>query len=401
MISLADLEDAERRLRGVVRQHPCETSSSLSELVGRPILTKPEHLQRTGSFKIRGAYNRISRIAETNSASEVVAGSAGNHAQGVALAARLAGLAATIFMPQGASLPKLEATRHYGADVHPGGNSVEDSIAAALAYATATGAIYVPPFDDLMVIAGQGTIGLEIAREASDAEVIVVPVGGGGLISGIAAAIKLTMPSIRVVGVEAVGAAALVAALEQGAPVLLPSVRTMADGIAVKSVSPLTYEHCVAYVDEVVTVSEEEISQAMLVLLERAKWVVEPAGAAGFAALLANKISGNGPAVALLSGGNVDPMLLRRLIDHGLSAAGRYLRLRVILDDHPGSLARLTSSLAAQDLNVLAVDHHRSGAGAGLEEVEVLLTVETRDVAHHEAIVAKLRSEDFNVAPRN
>jgi threonine dehydratase len=401
MIALADLEDAERRLTGVLRQHPCETSSSLSELVGRPIFIKPEHLQRTGSFKIRGAYNRISRIAEAKSATEVVAGSAGNHAQGVALAARLAGLKATIFMPQGASLPKLEATRQYGAEVHAGGTSVEDSIAAALEYARATGAIYVPPFDDVMVIAGQGTIGLEIAREAPDAEVVVVPVGGGGLISGIAAAIKLTRPTIRVVGVEAVGAAALVAALESGAPVTLAAVRTMADGIAVKAVSPLTYEHCVAYVDEVVTVTEEEISQAMLVLLERSKWVVEPAGAAGFAALLAKKISGDGPAVALLSGGNVDPLLLRRLIDHGLSAAGRYLRLRVILDDHPGSLARLTASVAAQDLNVLDVDHHRSGAGAGLAEVEVLLTVETRDAAHHDAVVAQLRSEGFNVAPRN
>jgi threonine dehydratase len=174
----------------------------------------------------------------------------------------------------------------------------------------------------------------------------------------------------------------------------------MADGIAVRAVSALTYEHCVAYVDEVVTVSEEEISRAMLMLLERAKWVVEPAGAAAFAALLAGKIAGEGAAVAVLSGGNVDPLLLRRLIDHGLSAAGRYLRLRVILDDHPGSLAKLTASLAAQDLNVLDVDHHRSGAAAGLAEVEVLLTVETRDTAHHDAIVDQLQHEGFNVVPR-
>ena len=400
VITLADLYDAERRLEAVLRHHGVETSSSLSELVGRPILVKPEHLQRTGSFKIRGAYNRISRIAEAGTATEVVAGSAGNHAQGVALAARLAGLSAAIFMPQGASLPKLAATRSYGARVYTGGTSVEDSIAAALRYSSEHGAIYVPPFDDLMVIAGQGTIGLEIAREAPQAEVVVVPVGGGGLISGVAAALKLTRPDIAVVGVEAVGAGALVAALAAKGPVTLDAVRTMADGIAVRAVSPLTYEHCVAYVDEVVTVSEEEISQAMLVLLERAKWVVEPAGAAGFAALLAGKIAGKGPAVAILSGGNVDPLLLRRLIDHGLSAAGRYLRLRVILDDQPGSLARLTASLAAQGLNVLDVDHHRSGAAAGLAEVEVSFTVETRDSAHHDTIVAQLHDEGFSVASR-
>ena len=253
----------------------------------------------------------------------------------------------------------------------------------------------MPPFDDPLVIAGQGTLGLEIADEAERAEVVVVPVGGGGLISGVAAALKLSRPGIRVVGVEAAGATALLAAMEAGHPVLLESVHTMADGIAVRAVSDLTFEHCSAFVDEVVTVTEEEISHAVLVLLERSKWVVEPAGAVGLAALLAGKVSGNGVAVALLSGGNVDPLLLRGLIEHGLSAAGRYLMLRVVIDDRPGALAALTAALARFGLNVLDVDHHRSGAPVGIAEVEVFLTVETRDRAHHDSIVTKLRAEGF------
>jgi threonine dehydratase len=246
-----------------------------------------------------------------------------------------------------------------------------------------------------MVIAGEGTIGLELVEEVPEAEVVVVPVGGGGLIAGVATAIKALRPEIRIVGVEAAGAASLLAALAAGHPVTLPEMHTMADGIAVGAVSELTYAHAVAAVDEVVTVTEEEISRAILVLLERSKWVVEPAGAVGLAALLAGKIEGNGPAVALLSGGNVDPLLLRRLIEHGLSAAGRYLILRVVLDDRPGSLASLTEAIAALDLNVIEVEHHRSGALVAIAEVEVVMTVETRDVTHHDEIVADLCERGF------
>lgn len=395
MISLADLEAARSRLAGVLRIHPCESSSTLSELASRRIVVKPEHLQRTGSFKIRGAYNRIREISDRGTVSEVVAGSAGNHAQGVALAARLCGLDASIFMPIGASLPKLEATRHYGASVQLVGATVDDCITSARRYAEERNAIYVPPFDDPMVIAGQGTLGLEIADEVKGVEVVVVPVGGGGLISGVAAALKLSRPAVRIVGVEAAGATALLAAMEVGHPVLLESVQTMADGIAVRSISDLTFEHCTAFVDEVVTVSEEEISRAVLVLLERSKWVVEPAGAVALAALLAGKVSGDGVAVALLSGGNVDPLLLRGLIEHGLSAAGRYLMLQVVIDDRPGALATLTAALARYGLNVLDVDHHRSGAPVGIAEVEVFLTVETRDRAHHDSIIQRLRDDGF------
>jgi threonine dehydratase len=362
------------------------------------VVLKPEHLQRTGSYKIRGAYNLVSRIpARGGQGPGVVAGSAGNHAQGVALAASLTGLAATIFMPTNAPLPKVEATRSYGATVRLEGAGVYEAIAAAQEHARSTGATYVPPFDDPLIVAGQGTVGLEVGEEVDDASFVVVPTGGGGLISGVATALAHTRRDVRVVGVQAAGAAAMRAALDAGHCVCLDQVATMADGIAVRQVSDLTLAHVRAYVDDVVTVTEEEISQAVVLLLERAKAVVEPAGAVGVAALLAGKIPGTGTAVAVLSGGNVDPLLLIRLIDHGLSAAGRYLLLRIVLDDRPGSLARLTGAVAAMGLNVLSVEHHRSGVALPVEEVEVLMTVETRDPSHRDEVVRDLRQAGFRV----
>ncbi|MGH2684186.1 MAG: pyridoxal-phosphate dependent enzyme, partial [Actinomycetota bacterium] len=318
---------------------------------------------------------------------------AGNHAQGVALAAALCGQKATIFMPVDAALPKVEATRAYGADVRLVGAVVDDCLTAAVAAAEADGATFVPPFDHPLVIAGQGTIGLEIAEEAPDAEVVVVPIGGGGLVSGVAAALRARRPSVRVVGVEAEGAASMVASLAAAAPVALERVSTMADGIALKEPCELTLRHVAELVDEVVTVSEEEISRALLLLLERAKAVVEPAGAVALAALLAGKVDGDGPAVAVLSGGNVDPLLLIKLIEHGLSAAGRYLRLRIVLPDRPGSLAAVTAAVAGLGLNVLAVEHHRAGVHLAVDDVEVLFTVETRDPGHAQEIVDDLRSQ--------
>ena len=377
MIGLRDVQEAQARVAGVLRRTPVDRSDSLSRLAGRPVLLKPEHLQRTGSFKVRGAYNLIATLEPDV---PVVAASAGNHAQGVALAATLTGRRSTIFMPAQAPLPKVEATRAYGATVELVGAVVDDCFAAAEELAAATGAVYVPPFDHPLVIAGQGTIGLELAEEAADAEVVVVPFGGGGLLSGIATALAHTRQSMRVVGVEVE---------DRGA--------TMADGIAVKTPSPLTLSHIRAFVDDVVTVSEEEISRAVLLLLERAKAVVEPAGAVGLAALLAGKVRGTGPAVAVLSGGNVDPLLLIKLIDHGLSAAGRYLVLRIVLGDRPGALAGLTSAVAALGLNVLEVEHHRAGAAVGVDEVEVLLTVETRDPDHRDEVVGSLRGAGFQV----
>jgi threonine dehydratase len=394
VITLAEVEQARERVAGVIRRTPVDRSDSLTRLAGRPVAIKPEHLQRTGSFKIRGAYNFISRLDPDV---EVVAASAGNHAQGVALAARLTGRRSTIFMPANAPLPKLEATRAYGAAIVADGEAVDECITAAKRYAEATGATFVPPFDDPLVIAGQGTIGLEVAEECPEAEVVVVPVGGGGLVAGIAATLKLIRPSIKVVGVEPAGAACMRASLDAGGIVALDALATLADGTAVKSVSQLTLDHVRAHVDEVVIVSEEEISRALLLMLERCKAVVEPAGALAVAALLENKVAGGGEAVAVVSGGNVDPLLLIRLIEHGLSAAGRYLNLRIVVDDRPGALAALTAEVATMGLNVVQVEHHRAGTRLGLDEVEVMLTLETRDPDHREEVVGLLSSKGYRV----
>jgi threonine dehydratase len=395
VIQLADIRRARERVGPVLRPTPLEPSDTLGKLAGRPILLKPEYRQRTGSFKIRGAYNLIAQLAP---GVPVVAGSAGNHAQGVALAATLTGRRATIFMPLNAALPKVEATRAYGADVRLAGSVVDETIALAKAFAEAEGAVYVPPFDHPDVIAGQGTIGLEVAEEApDDLDVVVVPIGGGGLISGIATALAHTRAGVRVVGVEAAGAASTRASLDAGRVVTLDEVATMADGIALKSPCDLTLAHVRAYVDDVVTVTEEETSRALLLLLERAKAVVEPAGAVALAALLEGKVTGRGPAVALLSGGNVDPLLLIKLIDHGLTAAGRYLLLRIVLNDRPGTLAGLTSTVASLGLNVLSVEHHRVGVDLPVDKTEVLLTLETTDPDHRHEVVKSLQKAGYQV----
>ncbi len=402
LIGLADIEAARDRLAAakVLRPTPARRSDSLSALAGRRVILKPEYLQRTGSFKVRGAYNLISHLPP---GSEVVAASAGNHAQGVAFAATGAGMKATIFMPEGASLPKVEATRSYGALVRLEGKVVDDCFALAQLYAADTGAQYVPPFDHPLIMAGQGTVGLELLDEVPEAEVVVVPVGGGGLISGVSAALAQAgaarRAGIRVVGVEPAGAACVSASLAAGRAVTLDHIHTMADGIAVKSTSDLVLQHVTHYVDDVVTVDEEEIARAVLLLLERGKAVVEPAGAVGLAAILAGKVGGDGPAVAVLSGGNVDPLLLIKMIDHGLSAAGRYLVFRAVLDDRPGALAGLTATLASMGLNVLQVAHHRSGLELGIHEVDVQMTVETRGPEHRGAVVDALKDAGYRVEP--
>ena len=373
LISVEEIEDARRRLTGVIRPTPAIGADAIGKLVGRQLWLKPEQLQRAGSFKIRGAYNMISRLP---TGSSVVAASAGNHAQGVALAATLTGASATIFMPATAPLPKVEATRAYGAEIRFVDGVVDDCIGEARTFADEIGATWVPPFDDPLIIAGQGTIGLELIEEVPSVETVVVPVGGGGLISGIATA----MPGRRIIGVEVTDA-----------------TKTMADGIAVRRLSELTRAHVDALVDEVVVVTEEQISAAVVLLLERAKSVVEPAGAVGVAALVNGLVPGDGPVCAVLSGGNVDPLLLMKLIDHGLSAAGRYLVLRVRLPDRPGSLADLTAHVAAAGLNVLSVEHHRAGLDLDVNEVEVLLTLETRDPEHRLEVVGTLRHAGFKV----
>lgn len=394
LVGIDAIRDAERILRPILRATPAHVSDPLSHLAGRPVWVKPENLQRAGSFKIRGAYVAISRLPP---GVPVVAASAGNHAQGVALAASLTGHPATVFMPVGAPLPKVQATRGYGAEVLREGASIEECMMGARAFAAERGAVFVPPFDHPDVIAGQGTVGAEIAREAPDAEVVVVPVGGGGLVSGIAAALRALRPSVRIVGVEAEGADSVRRSLDAGHVVALDGTSTIADGIALRAPCALTLAHIRAQVDEVVTVSDEEISQAMLLLVERQKAVVEPAGAVALAALMAGRVAGQGPAVLVLSGGNVDPLLLARLIEHGMAAAGRFLSLRVVLTDRPGALAQLAVALADLALNVISVEHLRPGIRRALGEVEVLVTLETRDPDHRAEIAMFLRDRGFQV----
>ncbi|HEX6310238.1 MAG TPA: threonine ammonia-lyase [Acidimicrobiia bacterium] len=397
LTTLADIEAAVEPISRVARVTPVLRPVSLAALAGRPLALKCEHLQRTGSFKIRGASNCIANLEP---GTDVVTASAGNHAQGVALAATQRQLHSTVFMPETASLPKVQATRDYGADVVLEGASYEDAAAAAHAHADSTGARYVHAFDDPLVIAGQGTLGLELAEQAPEVATFVIPIGGGGLAGGVAAALKACRPECRVVGVEAAGAPDMQRSLAAGHPVTLERVDTIADGIAVKRVSALTLAHAQAFLDDVVTVDDEEISRALVLLLERAKAVVEPAGAAALAAVLADRVGGApGSAVAaVVSGGNVDPALLTRLVHHGLEAAGRHLFLRVVLEDRPGALHELLGVIARLGINVVEVDHHRTGISLPVGETEVGLAVETRDRTQQDVARRAIREAGFRVA---
>ncbi|MGB8651329.1 MAG: threonine ammonia-lyase [Mycobacteriales bacterium] len=399
LVTLSDIEAARALLRGVARTTPLEGSRALSEQVGGPVWFKCENLQRTGSFKIRGAYVRIARLTDEQRARGVVAASAGNHAQGVALAAALLGCTATVFMPVAAPLPKVQATKGYGAQVRLEGATVDDSLRAAAAFAEQTGAVLIHPFDHEDVIAGQGTVGLELLEQCPDLQTVVVCTGGGGLVSGIAAAVKAVRPGVEVVAVQASGAAAFAPSLAAGHPVPLSSMATMADGIAVGRPGDVTFRHVKALVDRVVSVDDDALARALLFSLERAKLVVEPAGAAGLAAVMEDPTAFRPPVAVLLSGGNIDPLLLSKVIRHGLVAAGRFLSLRVRIPDRPGELARLLGVLAASAANVLDVEHQRTGKYLHLDEVEVELQLETRGQDHSDAVVKGLTEASYPVFP--
>jgi len=396
--TLADIEAAREFLKDVAIETPMEGSRWLSDIAGGPVHLKCENLQRTGSFKIRGAYLRISRLSREERARGVVAASAGNHAQGVALAAALLDIKSTVFMPEGAPIPKEKATRGYGADVRFHGHSVDEALVAAKAFAEETGAVLIHPFDHADIVTGQGTCGLEILDQCPEAKTVLVSTGGGGFIAGIATAIKAKRPDVRVIGVQAGGAAAYVGSLAAGRPVALSSMSTMADGIAVGCPGDVPFEAVQRYVDDIVTVSEESLSRALLMLLERAKLVVEPAGAAAVAALLDSPERFETPAVAVLSGGNVDPLLLMKVIRHGLAAAGRYLFFRVRIPDLPGGLAKLLNELADVEANVLDVVHERTSANLSLNEVEVAVQVETRGSPHAQRVLDRLRECGYHVS---
>ena len=398
LVTVADVHAARRLLAGVVRTTPLEGSRPLSQAVGGPVSLKCENLQRTGSFKLRGAYVRMARLSEQERARGVVAASAGNHAQGVALAAQLLGLDSTVFMPESAPLPKVTATAAYGAHVRLHGATLTEALAAAYEHAEATGAVLIHPFDHPDVIAGQGTVGLEVLEQCPDVRTVVVCTGGGGLVAGVAAAVKGLRPDVEVVAAQAAGAAAFPGSLSAGHPVALERMATMADGIAVAAPGEHTFRHVRDLVDRVVTVEEESLSRALLLCLERAKLVVEPAGAAGVAAVMDAPTSFRPPVAVVLSGGNIDPLLLDKVIRHGLVAAGRYLSLRAAIPDRPGELARLLQVLARGGANVLDVSHQRVTSTLHLGEVEVALRVETRGPEHSAGLHDLLEREGFAVS---
>ncbi|HWB67701.1 MAG TPA: threonine ammonia-lyase [Mycobacteriales bacterium] len=394
-MTVGDVEAAAELLRDVVRRTPLEGSRPLAEMVGGPVWLKCENLQRAGSFKLRGAYVRIARLTKAERDRGVVAASAGNHAQGVALAASLLGSRATVFMPEGAPIPKVEATRGYGAEVRFAGLTIDQSLDAATGFAAEAGQVLIHPFDHPDVVAGQGTVGFEILDQLPDVRTVVVSTGGGGLLSGVALAVKARRPEVRVIGVQATGAASFAESLRAGHPVSLPAMATVADGIAVGCPGELTFDLVRRYVDDVVTVSDDALARALLLCLERAKLVVEPAGAAAVAALMEQPTAFQPPVVAVLSGGNIDPVLLLRVLRHGMIAAGRYLSFQLRIPDRPGELARLLQELAASGANVLDVEHLRTGPQLHLDEVEVQLQLETRGPAHREAVLGRLRAAGY------
>ncbi|HVT22190.1 MAG TPA: threonine ammonia-lyase [Mycobacteriales bacterium] len=394
-VELADIRAAADVLEGVIRRTPVELSRSLGRRVGGDVWLKCENLQRTGSFKIRGAYVRIARLSAAERRAGVVAASAGNHAQGVALAAEMLDTPAVVFMPEGAPIPKVQATRDYGAQVRFAGATVDDALDAATTYAEQTGSVLIHPFDHPDVIAGQGTVGLELVEQVPDVRTIVVSAGGGGLVSGVAVAAKASRPDVQVVAVQADGAAAIAPSLAAGHPVPLETMSTMADGIAVGCPGALPLALIDQHVDEVRTVSEDALARALLLCLERAKLVVEPAGAAGVAHVMEHADGLEAPIAVVLSGGNVDPLLMMRVLRHGMTAAGRYLSFHVRVPDRPGELARLLAELAATGANVLDVEHSRTGRAMHLDEVEVHLVLEMRGDAHREEVLSRLRAAGY------
>lgn len=398
LVSANDVRAAAARLDGVVEPTPVQRSRALSGVLGDEVLLKCENLQRTGSFKLRGAYNRIAQLSDDEKRGGVVCASAGNHAQGVALAARMQDVGATVFMPEQAPLPKVEATLSYGADVQFVGASVDEALEAAKAFAAEHGRVFVHPFDHPDIVAGQGTLGLEVLDQVDRIGTVLVPVGGGGLISGMAVAIKAARPEVRIVGVQAAGASSFAASLDAGAPRPLTQLDTIADGIAIKQPGELTLAHVRKHVDDMVTVDDATIARAVVLLLERAKLVVEPSGAVGAATILASDAMLTSPVVVVLSGGNIDPLVMQHLVTSGLTAEGRYLSLRTRVPDRPGELARLLALLGDARGNVVAVEHHRLGRRLQLGEVEVVVELEARGHEHIAELRRLLQEAGYPVA---
>ncbi|WP_345947261.1 threonine ammonia-lyase [Natroniella acetigena] len=396
-ITLEVIKEAAQRLTGVIHKTELDYSTTFSKISNNDVYLKLENLQRTGSFKIRGAYNKIANLSQEEKGYGVIASSAGNHAQGVALAATEYGIKSTIVMPEGTSIAKVAATKNYGSKVVLAGNVYDESYLKAKELCQETGATFLHPFNDRDIIAGQGTIGLEVIEQLADLDLILVPIGGGGLISGIALAIKELKPEVEIVGVEAENAASMKDSLGQGRIVALDSAVTIADGIAVKEPGSLTYKICQEYIDRIITVSEEEITEAILMLLERAKLVVEGSGAVTVAAVLSQKLNiNNKKVVAVISGGNIDFNIIARIIERGLVKAGRRVKLKTSIKDQPGNLQRLLRKVAQLEANVISIHHNRYHPKLCIGQVEVELELETKNREHSKHVYRLLNQDVYD-----
>jgi threonine dehydratase len=397
-VSFSDIQQAYSVLKPLIHQTPLTSSQTFSQMTGAQVYLKCEHLQRSGAFKVRGAGYKVSRLSEVQRKKGVIAASAGNHAQGLAIAASQYGIPCTIVMPENAPLAKVTATREYGAQVVLYGATYDDAYQHCLELQERTGATFVHAFDDPDVIAGQGTLGLEMLNDLPDAEVLVVPIGGGGLLAGIAVAARAIKPDIKIIGVQAAGAASMYTSIREGKIQTLSSIMTIADGIAVKRPGNLPFSLIRQFVDDVVVVHDEAIIEAVILLMERCKMVVEGAGAIGLAAVLSGELPIKGKKVLVpLTGGNIDMNLVGRFIEHGLAAAGRYFVIHTRLADRPGELMRLLSVIAEMRINVIDVRHQRISNKLPIMDREETITMETRDHRQCEELLHRLRAEGYVV----
>jgi len=397
-LTVKDIEKAAGRLQGVLHHIPLSSSKTFSDMSGAELYLKYENQQKTGSFKVRGAYNKIAKLLENEEVHTVIASSAGNHAQGVAFAACALNLKSIIVMPRATPIAKISATEGYGAEVVLDGDCYDDAYAKAMEIQKETGAAFIHPFDDFDVIAGQGTIAIEIFREVPMVDVIVVPAGGGGLLAGIAYYVKQINPRVKLVGVQAQGADAIVRSFRKKERVFTDSVLTIADGIAVKAPGSLTVEMINRYVDEMVTVTDAQIAEAILLLIERCKQVVEPAGAAALAAILNRKLDIQGKRVAcVLSGGNIDVSFIHKIVEKGLITRGRQMKFRTVLPDVPGSLQRFSGIIAGENANIIMIQYDRLLAELKLNEAVLHVACEVGSIEHGEALVRKLEKENYRV----
>jgi threonine dehydratase len=398
MLSVNDMIQAHNRMRGIVHVTPLDYSSTFSELSKNEVYLKLENLQKTGSFKVRGSYNKITSLSKEELQKGIVAASAGNHAQGVAYSSNMLKIPCTIVMPKGAPLSKVLATKRYGANVELHGASVDEALVYAKQLRDETGATFIHPFDDEAVIAGQGTVGLEILEQLPDVEAVICPVGGGGLIAGVAMVLKEQKPDILVYGVEAMACPSMKQSLQQKKIVTVESVPTMADGIAVKRPGELTFQLIQRYVDDIFCVDEMEIARTMLMVLERNKLLVEGSGASSLASLLYHKTPLEGKkVVAVLSGGNVDVNFISRIIEHGMVESGRFLHFAIMIPDKPGQLQKILQIIAELGANVLNIHHERIGTKVFPGYAELHVSLETKDCSHIEQIQATLKKKGYPI----